>query len=117
MWKNGNTTKHIAARHKVEFLHSLQSCKPGARVLDEHSAYTTASRVWGWVSGCPAPRGVLPSIPHTAEARRPSWHVEPTPRARFWRFTSYLNRAIIVLPVWCRRMTGSCRADIGPLPP
>ena len=22
-----------------------------------------------------------------------------------------------VLPVWCRRMTGSCRADIGPLHP
>src|SRR5207245_4832113 len=48
---------------KAALLHSLQSCKPGARVLDEHSAYTTASRVWGWVSGCPAPRGVLRSIP------------------------------------------------------
>src|SRR6266446_10531642 len=80
-------------------LHSLQSCKPGARVLDKYSAYPTAPRVRGWVSGCPTPRGALQGRSHTPGARRPSWHVEPTHRARLWRFLAHLNRAISVLPV------------------
>jgi hypothetical protein len=80
-------------------VHSLQSCKPAARVLDEYSAHPTAPRVWGWVSGCPTPRGALQARSHIPGTRRPSWHVEPTHRARLWRFLSYLNRAISVLPV------------------
>src|SRR6266404_3789225 len=83
----------------LEIVHSLQSCKPGARVLDKYSAYPTAPRVRGWVSGCPTPRGALQGRSHTPGARRPSWHVEPTHRARLWRFLAHLNRAISVLPV------------------
>ena len=45
----------------------LQSCKHGARVLDEYSADTTAPRVWGWVSGGPAPRGARQTSPHPQE--------------------------------------------------
>src|SRR5713101_3676102 len=111
MWRSGNTTTHTAARHKGASLHSLQSCNPGARVLDEYSAYPTAPRVWGWVSGCPTPRGALQGRSHTPGTRRPSWHVEPTHCARLWRFASYLNRAISVLPVSRGRMNGSCRSD------
>jgi hypothetical protein len=92
-------------------LHSLQSCKPGARVLDEYSAYPTAPRVRRWVSGCPTPRGALQGGSHTPGTRRPSWHGEPTHRARLWRLLSYVTRAISVLPVSRRRMSGSCRSD------
>src|SRR5438128_3112192 len=111
IWRIGSSIIPIVERHRVVSVHSLQSCKPGVRVLDEYSAYTTTAWLWGWVSGCPAPRGALQARSHIPGARRPSWHVEPTHRARFWRFTSYLNRAISVLPVWCRRMNRSCRSD------
>jgi hypothetical protein len=97
--------------HDLATLHSLQSCKPGARVLDEYSTYPTAPRVWGWVSGCPTLQGALQGSPHTLDTRRPAWHVESTHRARLWRFLAYLNRAISALPVSRRRMNGSCRSD------
>jgi hypothetical protein len=96
---------------KAASLHSLQSCKPGARVLDQYAAYTTAPRVWRWVFGGSTRRGGLQARSHSPGVRRPSWHVEPTHRARVWRFLLHLNQAISVLPGWRRRMNGSCQSD------
>ena len=44
-------------------LHFLQSGKHGARVLDEYSARTTTTRLWGRVSGRPLQTDVVPELP------------------------------------------------------
>src|SRR6266487_3913221 len=54
----------------VVLLHFLQSGKHGARVLDEYSTRTTTTRLWGRVSGSPAPGGLPPgAAPITAAGR------------------------------------------------
>ena len=81
-------------------IHFLQSGKHGARVLDEYSTRTTTTRLWGRVSGSPAPDGRPPGAASITAARRPSWHVEsPTSHGAEMRITfepSRVSSACIV---------------------
>src|SRR5712692_7717595 len=117
MSKIGSTTRPIVGHHKAESLHFLQSGKHGARVFDEYSTRTTTTRLWGRVSGSPAPGGPPPGAAPITAARRPSWHVEHTHVSPRGRFASRLNRVVSAQPVWCRPMSMWSPSGAVPLAP
>src|SRR5713101_1510917 len=117
MSKSGNITRRTVERHKAVLVHFLQSGKHGARVFDEYSTRTTTTRLWGRVSGSPAPGGLPPGAAPITAARRPSWHVEHTHVSPRGRFASRLNRVVSAQPVWCRPMSMWSHSGAVPLAP
>src|SRR5712691_3693362 len=101
----------------MPYVHFLQSGTHGARVFDEYSTRATATRLWGRVSGSPAPGGLPPGAAPITAARRPSWHVEHTHVAPRGRCASRLNRVVSAQPVWGRPMRLWSHSGAVPLAP
>jgi hypothetical protein len=57
-------------------LHSLQSCEPAVRVLDQYSTHTTTSQLWRGISRRPAPTRHTPRLSALSGTRRRSCPVE-----------------------------------------